>query len=284
MKNVLKIHNAVEAPIDDLITFRALPTNSIGMVVLNPFIFLNHHGPQVYPPNNRGLPFGPHPHRGMETVTFILEGDIMHKDTGGHVSVIGTGGIQYMRAGRGLIHAEVSSSEFKLKGGKMEILQLWLNLPAKDKMKEPFYSGFQREEIPVVESNGAKIEVIAGEWEGVKGVVESPSGASLFTLYMKGNCRVECNIPADNVLFFYVVRGECMVNEMAARQLQLVEFDREGGLFKVEAAGDTMIIFGYAPFLSEAVMANGPFVMNTRQEIMEAYADYQNGKFGEWKG
>ena len=109
--------------------------------MVDPFIFLNHHGPQNYGPDNSGLPFGPHPHRGMETVTIIIEGDIAHKDSAGNNSVIESGGVQWMTAGKGLIHEEVSSDEFKEKGGPLEILQLWVNLPARLKMTEPKYKG-----------------------------------------------------------------------------------------------------------------------------------------------
>src|SRR5690606_10186388 len=125
MRNIKAIHRPVYAPIDDLITYRAMPTHSVQDI--DPFLFLNHHGPQVYPANNNGLPFGPHPHRGFETLTFIFKGDIMHKDTGGGESVIREGGIQWMTAGRGLIHAEVSSEEFKRSGGEEEVIQIWLN-------------------------------------------------------------------------------------------------------------------------------------------------------------
>jgi redox-sensitive bicupin YhaK (pirin superfamily) len=111
------------------------------MNLLDPFIFLNHHGRQKYLPNNHGLPFGPHPHRGFETVTFILEGDLMHKDSSGASSIITEGGVQWMTAGKGLIHAEISSDVFKAKGGPLELLQLWINLPAKFKMTEPKYTG-----------------------------------------------------------------------------------------------------------------------------------------------
>jgi quercetin 2,3-dioxygenase len=128
-KTIKKVHQPVRDDIADLTTRRALPTHSIDQI--DPFLFLNHHGHQVYPPGNRGLPFGPHPHRGFETVTFILKGDIAHHDTGGHSSVIRSGGIQWMTAGRGLVHSEVSSEEFKETGGELEILQLWVNLPAK---------------------------------------------------------------------------------------------------------------------------------------------------------
>lgn len=135
MKTIKKIHQAEFRPIADLITYSPIPTRTLDQI--DPFLFLNHHGPQVYPPNNNGLPFGPHPHRGMETVTFIIDGDIAHHDSGGHTSVINNGGVQWMTAGKGLIHAEVSSEQFKKAGGKLEILQLWLNLPARLKMTTP---------------------------------------------------------------------------------------------------------------------------------------------------
>src|SRR6187549_2924351 len=127
MRSIKKIHKAVYEPIADLVTYRAIPTASIDYI--DPFLFLNHHGPQVYPPGNRGLPFGPHPHRGFETVTFIVEGSLMHRDTGGHESVIRSGGVQWMTAGRGLEHAELSPEDFLRNGGPLEILQLWVNLP-----------------------------------------------------------------------------------------------------------------------------------------------------------
>jgi len=125
LRKIKKVHGSEYRPIADLITYSPMPTRSLDMI--DPFLFLNHHGFQKCPQNNHGLPFGPHPHRGMETVTFILEGDIMHKDSSGHESVIEAGGVQYMTAGKGLIHTEVSSSEFKKNGGDLEILQLWLS-------------------------------------------------------------------------------------------------------------------------------------------------------------
>ena len=158
MKLIKHNHKAVSEPIADLVTFRALPTSSVSMNQLDPFIFLNHHGWQHYPPNNNGLPFGPHPHRGFETVTFILEGDLMHRDSSGGGSVIHAGGVQWMTAGSGLIHAEISSPEFKKKGGPLEILQLWINLPAKFKMTPPAYTGLQKDEIPVVQWDDGKVQ------------------------------------------------------------------------------------------------------------------------------
>ena len=129
MKRSIKtIFKAAYEPIADLVTYRVMPTDEAPMNLLDPFIFLNHHGWQQYKPHNRGLPFGPHPHRGFETVTFIIEGDLMHKDSGGGESVIKEGGVQWMTAGKGLVHAEISSEEFKQKGGPLEILQLWVTI------------------------------------------------------------------------------------------------------------------------------------------------------------
>ncbi len=134
--------------IADLTTRRPVPGPGLDQV--DPFLFLNHHGPQTYEPGNNGLPFGPHPHRGFETVTFILTGSLAHHDTGGHESVIEAGGVQWMTAGSGLIHAEVSPPSFKRQGGPLEILQLWVNLPARLKMTTPAYTGVQADQIPAI--------------------------------------------------------------------------------------------------------------------------------------
>ena len=138
-RGVIAQHPAIRDDIGDLTTRRPLP--GPGLDQLDPFLFLNHHGPQVYPANNRGLPFGPHPHRGFETVTFILEGSLAHADSAEHQSVIHAGGVQWMTAGSGIVHAEVSPPEFLHDGGPLEILQLWINLPASLKMSEPRYVG-----------------------------------------------------------------------------------------------------------------------------------------------
>ncbi|QIE22917.1 pirin family protein [Caballeronia sp. SBC2] len=142
------IHRAYRDDIADLTTRRPLPGPALPH--LNPFLFLNHHGPQVYQPGNSGLPFGPHPHRGFETVTFVLEGSLAHSDTGGHESVIGAGGVQWMTAGSGLIHAELSPDSFREHGGNLEILQLWLNLPSSLKMTAPRYVGLQEADMHIV--------------------------------------------------------------------------------------------------------------------------------------
>lgn len=271
------------APVDDLVTYRAIPTHEVEYI--DPFLFLNHHGPQHYGPNNHGLPFGPHPHRGFETLTFILAGDIMHQDTGGGKSVITAGGIQWMTAGSGLIHAEISSDEFKKAGGDLEILQLWFNLPARYKMTEPKYVGLQKDQLPTAtEDDGkVKIQVISGSWDNVKGPIDSLSNISMASIDMDKGGRFATSVPAEHNIFFYVVRGAVRVNGETAEKLTLVEFENEGEELQVEALEDAVLLFGHAQPFNEPVVSHGPFVMNTEEEIKEAFRDYQLGKMGRWE-
>jgi redox-sensitive bicupin YhaK (pirin superfamily) len=282
MRSIKKIHKSEYRPIADLVTYSPMPTRDLDQI--DPFLFLNHHGFQIYPPQNQGLPFGPHPHRGMETVTFIVAGDIVHKDSGGHESVITAGGVQYMTAGRGLIHAEVSSSEFKRNGGELEILQLWLNLPASQKMTEPRYLGLQENEINNFESEGGKIKVqqLFGEWNGIKGSFDPSFPITMSTIHFQPGGKISKSIPVGENIFCYVVRGTITINGTEVNLRHLVEFKNDGTEINFEAAEDSILILGHALPLNEPVVAQGPFVMNTEQEIKEAYQDYQSGKFGTW--
>lgn len=281
MRSIRKVVKAEYRPIGDLVTYSPMPTGSIDMI--DPFIFLNHHGPQTYKPNNNGLPFGPHPHRGMETVTFILDGDISHKDSGGHESVITSGGVQWMTAGRGLIHAEVSSEKFKEKGGKLEILQLWVNLPARLKMAEPWYKGLQRKEIPVTKFEGGKAQVISGQFLNTKGAFQPETGISLATIFLEKGAKLQLQVPGAHNIFFYVIKGELQVNGKQAMELHLVDFGNDSEDLHIEAIENSTLLLGHAKPFDEPVVARGPFVMNTMEEINQAYKDYQEGKFGSWE-
>lgn len=288
MRTIKQLHRAVSANIHDLVTYRAIPTASVDYI--DPFLFLNHHGPQVYPPHNQGLPFGPHPHRGMETVTFILEGDIAHYDSGGHESVIGAGGVQWMTAGRGLIHAEVSSGQFREKGGPLEILQLWVNLPAKRKMTEPWYSGKQSDEIPVLNlSEGrVKLQLVCGRMD-LSGEESTPPEAafhpgselSLAMVFFDAGGKLLLEVPSSNNVFFYVVRGSVIVNGVEVPVRHLAEFNFDGTGLEIETDMESVLLLGHAQPLHEPVVSRGPFVMNTDEEIRQAYIDYQAGEFGE---
>lgn len=280
MRSIRKVVKAEYRPIGDLVTYSPMPTGSIEMI--DPFIFLNHHGPQTYKPNNKGLPFGPHPHRGMETVTFILDGDISHKDSGGNESIISSGGVQWMTAGSGLIHAEVSSEKFKEKGGDLEILQLWVNLPASLKMTEPWYKGIQKNEIPIKEFDGGKAQVVSGEFLGTKGAFQPETDINLATIFFEKGAKLQLKVPAIHNIFFYVIKGELQVNNQQAMELHLVDFGNDSEELQIEAIEDSTLLFGHVKPFDEPVVARGPFVMNTMEEINQAYMDYQSGKFGSW--
>ena len=282
MRAIKKIHKAEYRPIADLVTYSPMPTSTLNQI--DPFIFLNHHGFQTYPTHNQGLPFGPHPHRGMETVTFITAGDIVHLDSSGHESIIGPGGVQYMTAGSGLIHSEVSSAEFKKKGGDLEILQLWLNLPADKKMIAPKYKGLQKENIPTFSLDQGKVEVqqLFGEWNGTSGAFEGNFPITMSTIYLEKGGKFEKSIPANENIFFYIVRGTLNVNGIEIHFRNLVEFENQEGNITVETTEDAILILGHAMPFNEPMVAQGPFVMNTKEQIQEAYNDYQAGKFGTW--
>lgn len=282
MRSIKKLHKAISAPIANLSTYRALPSSQLDQI--DPFLFLNHHGHQVYAPNNTGLPFGPHPHRGFETLTFILSGDIMHTDSGGGSSIIKAGGIQWMTAGSGLIHAEVSSDEFKKKGGEVEILQLWINLPARLKMTQPRYVGLQKDQIPMLQKDEEKVTIhaISGDWGDIKGPVETFTDINMSTIeFLKGGAY-STSVKASRNIFLYIVKGQVKVNSETAAFRTLVEFNNDGEYINITALEDSIILFGHAEPLNEPVVAHGPFVMNSEEEIRQAMKDYQMGKMGTW--
>lgn len=263
--------------VGDLVTRRARHR----LEQFDPFLFINHHGPQVYPPHNAGLPFGPHPHRGFETVTFVVDGSVAHRDTEGFESVIHGGGVQWMTAGSGIEHSETSPREFLERGGPLEVLQLWINLPSRLKTAPPRYHGLEASQLPAVApAPGVTVKLIAGELEGTRGPVESLTGHHLVTIEMKTGARASMPAPRERTVFFYVVRGEVNVGGETAREFHLVELGDDGDSVEVEAVRDARIIFGHAQPLHERIVAYGPFVMNTEGEIRQAMLDYQSGRFG----
>jgi redox-sensitive bicupin YhaK (pirin superfamily) len=253
---------------------------------IDPFLFLNHHGPQTYPTRNHGLPFGPHPHRGFETVTFILEGELAHLDSGGGESIIRAGGVQWMTAGRGLVHAEVSPESFRKSGGPLEILQLWVNLPARLKMVEPRYIGVQRDDIPEIpaDNGNATVHLVSGTWGGLVGPIPSLTDVHMTFIEMKAGAHIAAPVARSRNVFLYVVRGDVAVGGEESSAFHLVELEHDGDVVDITASADAgasgLILFGHAEPLGEPVVAHGPFVMNTRDEIRQAMMDYQAGRFG----
>ncbi|WP_114951765.1 pirin family protein [Sphingosinicella terrae] len=279
LRPVFRRHAALRDDIGDLVTRRPVPGPALRH--LDPFLFLNHHGPQVYPPGNRGLPFGPHPHRGFETVTFILSGELAHRDSGGHESIIRAGGVQWMTAGRGLVHAELSPQAFKEKGGPLEILQLWVNLPARLKMTDPAYVGLEAADIPqiAVADGKAAIHLVAGAMSGVKGPVQPLTDIALMWITLQPSARLDLPAPEGKTIFLYVVDGSVRSGGSDLPEHHLAEMG-DGDAVRIEADEKATILFGHGTPFDEPIVAHGPFVMNRPEEIRQAIEDYQQGRLG----
>lgn len=199
--------------------------------------------------------------------------------------MIKAGGVQWMTAGSGLIHAEVSSDEFKETGGELEILQLWLNLPAKHKMTKPLYIGLQKDEIETVPADNGKVKVnlVSGTLDEVEGAIKPLTDVFISTIDFKKDGKFGINVDSNKTVLFYVISGNLTVNGKSVVSRQLVEFDKDGERIEIETATDAVIIFGYADPHNEPIAASGPFVMNTQEELRQVMEDYRAGKFGVWE-
>jgi len=278
-RSIATLHPARRDDIADLTTRRPVPGPDLPQV--DPFLFLNHHGPQTYAPGNRGLPFGPHPHRGFETVTFILEGTLAHSDSGGHESIIEAGGVQWMTAGSGLIHAELSPEQFRRTGGPLEILQLWVNLPARLKMTAPRYTGLQRDQIPALPlpDGAGTLNLITGTFAGHHGPISSLTGVFMSTVRLCAGGHAVLPAPRGRSVFLYVVAGTVRIGEGTVAPWHLVTLHDDGDDVAITADTEATLLFGHADPINEPVCAHGPFVMTTPAEIEQAIADYRAGLF-----
>jgi redox-sensitive bicupin YhaK (pirin superfamily) len=285
-KNVTAVYAAGYTDYEGLSTWRAMPTRNVPIDAMEPFIFLNHHGPQSYPAGNKCLPFGPHPHKGFETVTFIIKGDLVHQDSTGFISNIREGGIQWMTAGSGIIHSETSSDAFRANGGTVEMLQLWLNLPAKYKNTPPAYIGLQQADVPQaqLDNGNVTLSLTSGTWAGIKAPIQSLADVQLATVQITAGAAWSITVPPGRRVLYYVISGKVAVNNTPAEAYDLVEFGADGALIHTIAEEDAMLLVGHAVPNNEPIVAHGPFVMNTHDEIRQAFVDYQNGKFGQWQG
>ena len=274
-REILSLHRAMRDDIQDLVTRRPLPGQ--GLPQVDPFLFLTHHGPQTYPSPNRGLPFGPHPHRGFETVTFILAGSLAHHDSGSGASVVETGGVQWMTAGSGLVHAELSPEQFKQNGGPLEILQLWVNLPARLKMTDPVYTPVPA--AAMVQSSpgkGVSMRAVSGTQDAP---VHSLTDVMLGIVAIEPGGQADLPAPSGRNVLFYTVEGEAAIDGKPVPEHTLAQLT-DGDRVEVTSDGGCRILFGHADPIGEPVVAHGPFVMNTQAEIAQAVRDYQAGRFG----
>ena len=239
---------------------------------LSPFILLDHFGPADFAPAEKRRGVGWHPHRGFETVTVLLEGEVEHKDTAGNGGRIGPGEVQWMTAGSGLLHQEYHSESMTRRGGRFHGFQLWVNLPAKHKMTAPRYQTLTAASIPAVDG----VRVIAGEFRGTKGPAKTFTPVKLFVVNLEGGKSLRLPLDEGHSTALYVGQGK--LNDAAAGELVLLS--REGEDFVLEAESDAIVFVMSGAPIDEPVVGYGPFVMNTPQEIQQAYRDYQAGKLG----
>lgn len=247
----------------------------------SPFLVITHHGPQIFPPNNTGFPFGPHPHRGFETVTFIRSGQLLHEDSRSPPRLVRSGGVQWMTAGLGVVHNESAPPEFMRNGGLMEMLQLWLNLPSKLKNALPNYVGLEAEDIPTLLSDDELVahHLVAGQLEGQRGPIQSLTDVTMLVLDLQAGGRTALPAQPGRDVFLYVVEGAIDIAGEIVEPFTRVEFDRTGDCVSISASRDATVIFGCADLIEEPVAARGPFVMTTQDELVQAARDYQAGRF-----
>jgi redox-sensitive bicupin YhaK (pirin superfamily) len=244
---------------------------------LSPFLLLDHAGPAHFAPAEKPRGVGWHPHRGFETVTLVLEGDVDHEDTAGNGGRIGEGEVQWMTAGAGLLHKEMHSLEFTRRGGKFHALQLWVNLPAKSKMAAPGYQTLTASSIPAVDG----VRVIAGEYRGAKGPARTFTTVNLFDVRLRAGQKLSLDLRDGFSAGLYVVSGQIEVNGQAATETELVVLDREGSDVELTATTDAIVFVMNGAPIDEPVVGYGPFVMNTTREIQQAYADFHAGRLGK---
>jgi redox-sensitive bicupin YhaK (pirin superfamily) len=250
---------------------------------ISPFLLFDYAGPHRFDPAARPRGVGEHPHRGFETVTIVYEGEVAHRDSAGHGGVIGPGDVQWMTAAAGVMHEEFHSPAFTQAGGTFRVAQLWVNLPARDKMGAPRYQPILASEIPTVElPGGGRLRVIAGEAEGVKGPADTFTPVNVWDLRLPAGGSAALKLPKGHNGALAVLSGRVKVNgEQPANEAQIVLLSPEGSDLKVEAEAETLALILSGEPIDEPVVGYGPFVMNTEDEIRQAIADVRGGRFGQ---
>lgn len=251
--------------------------------VLSPFLLLDYAGPMEFAPTNKRLGVGEHPHRGFETVTIVYDGEVEHRDSSGGGGRIGPGDVQWMTAAAGIVHEEFHGREFARRGGMFEMVQLWVNLPAKDKMSPPRYQPILDSEIPSVNlpDEQGRVRVIAGEFAGVKGPAKTFTPIHVWDLRLGSGRQTDLTVRDGYTTALVVLKGALRVNgSEAVESAEVGLFDRGGKNISIESAEETAALLLSGEPIDEPIVGQGPFVMNTVQEIRQAIADYQSGRMG----
>ncbi len=284
MKKILGVYSAPKAHwVGDGFPARSMFSYTSHGRHLSPFLLLDYAGPMRFEPASQPRGVGQHPHRGFETVTIVYEGELEHRDSTGSGGSIGPGDVQWMTAASGILHEEFHSHAFTRSGGTLEMVQLWVNLPARDKMAEPGYQTLLDAQIPSVPlaNDAGQVRVIAGEFLGHRGPARTFTPVDVWDVRMTVGGTAAFEIAEGRTLALVVLRGSIRVNGAdTVGPAQMVMLDREGRDVAVEAASDATFLLLSGEPIDEPVVGYGPFVMNTQAEISQAVADFNSGRFG----
>jgi len=284
MRKVLGVYSAPRGHwVGDGFPVRSLFSHASYGEHVSPFLLLDYAGPAEFTPTDKPRGVGTHPHRGFETVTIVYKGEVQHRDSTGQGGVIGPGDVQWMTAAGGILHEEFHSEAFTREGGAFEMVQLWVNLPAKDKNTDPGYQTLLNADIPSVAlpDGAGVVRVIAGEYGGKRGPAHTFTPIDLWDLRLNQGGATSLTLPEGHTVAVVVLKGAVQVNgDAIAREAQFVLLDRKGGEIRLEANSDASLLVLSGEPIDEPVVMHGPFVMNTADEIRQAIIDFQSGKFG----
>ncbi len=250
---------------------------------LSPFLLMDYAGPVEFPPTQQKRGVGQHPHRGFETVTLVYAGGVTHRDSSGGGGTIGPGDVQWMTAASGLVHEEFHSEDYAHRGGLFEMVQLWVNLPAKDKMSAPSYQAIPAERIPVVDLPGGAgtARIIAGAYGDVQGAARTFTPINVWDLRLKAGHTLSLALPEGHTTALFVLSGVLRSGIHTIRASELAVLEREGSELAVEIAEESVVLLLAGEPINEPIVGHGPFVMNSHEEIMQAMHDYSSGHFGQ---
>lgn len=288
MKNIIGIYTSPHMhwvgdgfPVRSLFSYDNLAKH------ISPFLLLDHAGPAEFTPTTERRGVGQHPHRGFETVTIVYKGELEHRDSTGSGGKIGAGDVQWMTAASGILHEEFHSEGFAKSGGTLEMVQLWVNLPARDKMADPGYQTLLDADIPSIalKNNAGRLRLIAGEFDGQTGPARTFTPIDVWDLRLNGGQVLTLDLHEGRNTALVILRGTVQVNGLeSVGEGQLVLFERQGNQLTLQASADAVVLLLSGEPIDEPIVGHGPFVMNTEQEIHQAFADFQSGRFGRLHG
>ena len=250
---------------------------------ISPFLLFDYAGPHKFDPSPVKRGVGEHPHRGFETVTIVYDGEVSHRDSTGNGGTIGPGDVQWMTAASGIIHEEFHSEAFTKSGGPFRMVQLWVNLPADKKMSPPGYQGITNADIPAVSlpNDAGKLRVIAGDYNGAKGPAHTFTPINMWDVHLNAGASVKLDLPEGHTAMAAVLTGRVQINGQAASEAEIVRFKREGSAVEIEAGDAAIVLILTGEPINEPVFGYGPFVMNNRDQILQAINDFNSGRFGQ---